>query len=131
MPIQLSPKPRDPTEVSFDHFDGEAILAGPVPLQAYDPEGHPPEEHDLETDEALELGAFEEPAEGSVEAVAWHTHDPEVAFVAETAIELPELDPEEMELGDWLAVEKVQALPCSESDKDAILEGNARRLLKL
>jgi aminocarboxymuconate-semialdehyde decarboxylase len=34
-------------------------------------------------------------------------------------------------LGDWLAVEKVQALSCCESDKDAILQGNARRLLKL
>ena len=34
-------------------------------------------------------------------------------------------------LGDWLGVEKVQALSCSESDKDAILQGNARRLLKL
>jgi len=30
-----------------------------------------------------------------------------------------------------LGVEKVQALDCSESDKDAILQGNARRLLKL
>jgi len=34
-------------------------------------------------------------------------------------------------LGDWRAVEKVQALSCSESDKEAILQGNARRLLKL
>ena len=34
-------------------------------------------------------------------------------------------------LGDWMAVEKVQALKCSEADKDAILEGNAKRLLKL
>ena len=34
-------------------------------------------------------------------------------------------------LGDWMAVEKVQALKCSEADKDAILAGNARRLLKL
>lgn len=34
-------------------------------------------------------------------------------------------------LGDWLAVEKVEALDCSEADKEAILEGNARRLLKL
>lgn len=34
-------------------------------------------------------------------------------------------------LGDWMAVEKVQALNCSEADKDAILEGNAKRLLKL
>jgi aminocarboxymuconate-semialdehyde decarboxylase len=34
-------------------------------------------------------------------------------------------------LGDWMAVETVQALNCSEADKAAILEGNARRLLKL
>jgi len=34
-------------------------------------------------------------------------------------------------LGDWMAVEKVQALQCSDTDKDAILEGNAKRLLKL
>jgi aminocarboxymuconate-semialdehyde decarboxylase len=34
-------------------------------------------------------------------------------------------------LGDWMAVEKVQALQCSQADKDAILEGNAKRLLKL
>ena len=33
-------------------------------------------------------------------------------------------------LGDWMAVEKVQALKCSEADKDAILQGNAKRLLK-
>jgi len=34
-------------------------------------------------------------------------------------------------LGDWMGAEKVQALKCSEAEKDAILEGNARRLLKL
>ena len=34
-------------------------------------------------------------------------------------------------LGDWMAVEKVLALDCSNSDKDAVLQGNARRLLKL
>jgi predicted TIM-barrel fold metal-dependent hydrolase len=34
-------------------------------------------------------------------------------------------------LGDWMAVEKVQGLKCSETEKDAILEGTARRLLKL
>jgi aminocarboxymuconate-semialdehyde decarboxylase len=34
-------------------------------------------------------------------------------------------------LGDWEAVEKVEALSCSQSDKQAILEGNARSLLKL
>lgn len=34
-------------------------------------------------------------------------------------------------LGDWMAVEKVEALDCPEADKAAILEANARRLLKL
>ncbi len=34
-------------------------------------------------------------------------------------------------LGDWLAVEKVEALDCSEDIKHEILEGNAKRLLKL
>jgi len=34
-------------------------------------------------------------------------------------------------LGDWMAVEKVEALDCPESEKEAMLEGNARRLLKL
>ena len=34
-------------------------------------------------------------------------------------------------LGDWLAVEKVEALQCPEAEKEKILEGNARRLLKV
>jgi len=34
-------------------------------------------------------------------------------------------------LGDWMAVEKVEALECSEAEKLEILEGNAKRLLKL
>lgn len=34
-------------------------------------------------------------------------------------------------LGDWMAVEKVEALKCPDTEKEAILEGNARRLLKL
>lgn len=34
-------------------------------------------------------------------------------------------------LGDWMAVDKVAALDCPEAEKEAILEGNARRLLKL
>ncbi|MGZ8453354.1 MAG: amidohydrolase family protein, partial [Candidatus Binatia bacterium] len=35
------------------------------------------------------------------------------------------------ELGDWQCVDKVEGLPCSETDKQSILEGNARKLLKL
>lgn len=34
-------------------------------------------------------------------------------------------------LGDWMAVETVQKLKCSAADKEAILAGNAKRLLKL
>jgi aminocarboxymuconate-semialdehyde decarboxylase len=34
-------------------------------------------------------------------------------------------------LGDWMGVDKVQALKCSDAEKDTILESNARRLLKL
>ena len=34
-------------------------------------------------------------------------------------------------LGDWKGTEKIAGLPCAESEKCAILEGNARRLLKL
>ena len=34
-------------------------------------------------------------------------------------------------MGDWMAVEKVLALECSEADKREILEGNAKRLLKI
>jgi aminocarboxymuconate-semialdehyde decarboxylase len=34
-------------------------------------------------------------------------------------------------LGDWLGVEKIQALKCPQADKEAILTGTARRLLKL
>jgi len=34
-------------------------------------------------------------------------------------------------LGDWLTVEKVEALDCPESEKLMILEGTAKRLLKI
>jgi aminocarboxymuconate-semialdehyde decarboxylase len=34
-------------------------------------------------------------------------------------------------LGDWQCVDKVEALPCSDAEKQAILEGNARKLLNL
>jgi aminocarboxymuconate-semialdehyde decarboxylase len=33
-------------------------------------------------------------------------------------------------LGDWECVDKVEALPCSDAEKQAILEDNARKLLK-
>ena len=34
-------------------------------------------------------------------------------------------------LGDWECVDKVEALPCSDAEKQAILEGNASKLLKI
>ena len=34
-------------------------------------------------------------------------------------------------LGDWQCADKVEALPCSDTEKQAILEGNARKLLKI
>ncbi|HWO42288.1 MAG TPA: amidohydrolase family protein [Candidatus Eisenbacteria bacterium] len=34
-------------------------------------------------------------------------------------------------LGDWMAVDRVEALNCATGEKDAILHGNARNLLKL
>jgi aminocarboxymuconate-semialdehyde decarboxylase len=34
-------------------------------------------------------------------------------------------------LGDWQCVDKVEALPCAAAEKQLILDGNARRLLKL
>lgn len=34
-------------------------------------------------------------------------------------------------LGDWKAVEKIEALNCSDAEKELMLEGNAKRLLKL
>ena len=34
-------------------------------------------------------------------------------------------------LGDWQCVEKIEALDCAETEKQAILEGNARKLLKI
>lgn len=34
-------------------------------------------------------------------------------------------------LGDWMTVEKIEALDCSDGERKLILEGNARRLLKL
>jgi len=34
-------------------------------------------------------------------------------------------------LGDWKAVEKIEALDCPDSEKELMLEGNAKRLLKL
>ena len=35
------------------------------------------------------------------------------------------------ELGDWMAVEKIEALNCTEAEREAMLYGNARTLLKI
>ena len=35
------------------------------------------------------------------------------------------------DLGDWMGVEKVEAMDCTESERESILHGNARRALKL
>jgi aminocarboxymuconate-semialdehyde decarboxylase len=34
-------------------------------------------------------------------------------------------------LGDWQAVEKIEALDCPDSEKQLMLDGNAKRLLKI
>ncbi len=34
-------------------------------------------------------------------------------------------------LGDWQCVDKVEALPCAEIEKQMILEGNARKVLNI
>jgi predicted TIM-barrel fold metal-dependent hydrolase len=34
-------------------------------------------------------------------------------------------------LGDWKAVEKIEALDCPETEKQAMLQGNAKQLLKI
>jgi predicted TIM-barrel fold metal-dependent hydrolase len=34
-------------------------------------------------------------------------------------------------LGDWMCVDKVKALPGSQTEKQMILKGNARKLLKI
>ncbi|HEX9143279.1 MAG TPA: amidohydrolase family protein, partial [Candidatus Binatia bacterium] len=35
------------------------------------------------------------------------------------------------DLGDWQAVEKIEQLNCADAEKELMLEGNAKRLLKL
>jgi predicted TIM-barrel fold metal-dependent hydrolase len=34
-------------------------------------------------------------------------------------------------LGDWMAAEKIQTMNCTESERQAMLHGNARKLLRL
>ena len=35
------------------------------------------------------------------------------------------------DLGDWMAAEKIEELDCAEPEREAMLFGNARRLLKI
>ena len=34
-------------------------------------------------------------------------------------------------LGDWLSVEKIEQMNCTESEREAMLHGNARKLLRI
>lgn len=122
MPIQLSPKPSELTGVSFaDDFDERESILPPAPLpQAYEPEAGEPE--------ALELGAWNEADEAAFEPIAPQAYEPE-APAAETAIELPEIDPSEMGLGDWLAAAREMAVAArgnEERTRDALYEAIGR-----
>jgi hypothetical protein len=65
--------------------------------------------------EALELGQFEEPAKPApMPPQAYELEEP---LVAATAIELPEIDPTEMELGDWLASAREMAVAARGSEE--------------
>jgi predicted TIM-barrel fold metal-dependent hydrolase len=35
------------------------------------------------------------------------------------------------ELGDWMAVEKIEQMTCTDAEREAMLQGNARKLLKI
>ena len=34
-------------------------------------------------------------------------------------------------LGDWMAAEKIQQMTCTDAEREAMLQGNARRLLRI
>ena len=126
MPIQLSPKPRELAEVSFDDdfADRESILPGPVLPQAYEPEGYEPDAYQPAMDApgayehgALELSAFADPAEPAPESLLPQAHELEDTLAADTAIELAEVEPSEMELGDWLASARELAIAARGSEE--------------
>jgi len=119
MPIQLSPKPRERAGLNFeeDFVEQESDLLGSAVPQAWEPEAYEPEPieplaHETEAyePEALELADYAEPLEAAVEPLLPPAWEPEEAFAVETAIELPEIDPSEMELGDWLASAREMAI---------------------
>jgi aminocarboxymuconate-semialdehyde decarboxylase len=35
------------------------------------------------------------------------------------------------DLGDWMAVEKIETMNCTEREREAMLHGNAKKLLKI
>jgi aminocarboxymuconate-semialdehyde decarboxylase len=35
------------------------------------------------------------------------------------------------DLGDWNAAEKIQSMTCTEKEREAMLQGNARKLLRI
>jgi predicted TIM-barrel fold metal-dependent hydrolase len=35
------------------------------------------------------------------------------------------------DLGDWMAADKIQTMNCTESEREAMMRGNARKLLKI
>jgi hypothetical protein len=147
MPIQLSPKPRETIDMSFDDdFAGQEPVASGYPLpQAYEPEAYVPETEVYEPEaavyepeavvfepeavepeadgaeayvpEALELGQFEEPAEADPAPALPQAYEPEEEIVTVTAIELAEIDPSEMELGDWLASAREMAVAARGSEE--------------
>ncbi len=155
MPIQLSPKPL--ADVSFDgeFAERESILPPPPLPQAYEPAAYQPEAYEpeayepaayepepydpaedepqtveadeFEADDALELAEYAEPA--AREPVLPQAFEAEEAFAAETAIELPEIDPSEMELGDWLAAAREMAVAArgnEERTREALYEAIGR-----
>jgi hypothetical protein len=130
MPLQLSPKPREPIDMSFDDgfAERESILPGPALPQAFVPEAYEPQAYEPEArwqednagaiePAARERGVFEEPAEVVPEPLPSQAYEPEEDFGAGTAIELHEIDPSEMELGDWLATAREMAVAARGSEE--------------
>jgi predicted TIM-barrel fold metal-dependent hydrolase len=35
------------------------------------------------------------------------------------------------DLGDWMAAEKIQQMSCTDAEREAMLRGNARKLLRI
>jgi hypothetical protein len=116
--------------VSFDEdFAGDEPVLPPMPL-AYEPGDVTAESGDAPSAEAadgafpaepLELGAYSGPTFPPREPLLPQPQDATDAFAdeyaAETAIELAEIDPSEMELGDWLASAREMAIAARGSEE--------------